>query len=477
VLRVLAATLTGFGRFDEAVAALEQALAEVPSGDRETSLQIEGDLSSIGRYAPSTYQRSVAGVARIAAEQGLRGETPAERLLLANLVGNRLHEEATAQEIRERAEWVLRAGLIAEQTSSCSGVYHAMMPLAIAGGYEVVAEACAEGLADARSRGSMLGLCAMLCIRSHLHWRLGDLEAAEHDAQGALANAEQQGLALPEASLAFLADPLVDAGKTAEIRALLQERGQWDSFPENGFMTNFLLPARARLRLALGDPAGALRDLRELERRTAAWPGADPRVHQLDALIAECLAAVGEREQALRYAEAALERARAWGTPRAIGLALRAHGLVSGGEEGLARLQDAVAALRQDRAPLELSRTLVDLGSAQRRAGKRIECREALREAIELAEACGAAPLAERAHQELVASGGRLRRQAPDSGPEALTPSERRVAEMAAAGATNREIAWQLVISVKTVEMHLGRVYRKLGVTNRHALAQLSLHR
>jgi DNA-binding NarL/FixJ family response regulator len=89
---------------------------------------------------------------------------------------------------------------------------------------------------------------------------------------------------------------------------------------------------------------------------------------------------------------------------------------------------------------------------------------------MDLAHACGADALAERARSELRASGVRARRTAL-SGPESLTESERRVVELAAAGRSNKEIAGELFVTVKTVEVHLSNAYRKLGIKGRRELA------
>lgn len=109
------------------------------------------------------------------------------------------------------------------------------------------------------------------------------------------------------------------------------------------------------------------------------------------------------------------------------------------------------------------------LGALLRRRGARVESREPLRAGYELANACGAEALAQTARAELRASGVRVRR-ATVSGADALTASERRIAEMAAAGSSNAEIAQALFLTVKTVEMHLTSVYRKLDIHSRRAL-------
>jgi DNA-binding CsgD family transcriptional regulator len=106
-----------------------------------------------------------------------------------------------------------------------------------------------------------------------------------------------------------------------------------------------------------------------------------------------------------------------------------------------------------------------------RRRGHRVESRKPLREGYELARRCHAAALAETARSELRASGIRLRREAL-TGADALTASERRIAEMAAAGASNAEIAQSLFLTVKTVEMHLTHAYGKLEISGRPELAR-----
>ena len=139
-------------------------------------------------------------------------------------------------------------------------------------------------------------------------------------------------------------------------------------------------------------------------------------------------------------------------------------------DDGHELLREAVAAAEASPARLEHAKALIALGSAQRRAGQRADAREPLGHGLELAARCGAAPLAELARTELYAAGGRPRREAL-SGPESLTPSERRVADLAAEGHANRDIAQALFVTPRTVEGHLTSVYRKLGISTRNELA------
>ena len=121
-------------------------------------------------------------------------------------------------------------------------------------------------------------------------------------------------------------------------------------------------------------------------------------------------------------------------------------------------------------ARLELARSMTELGTQRRAAGERRAARALLRDAHDVAYACRADGLCDRARAELLLAGGRPRPPA-GAGADALTPGERRVAEIAAQGATNREIARHLYLSPKTVEMHLRSAYRKLDLAGREGLA------
>ena len=114
---------------------------------------------------------------------------------------------------------------------------------------------------------------------------------------------------------------------------------------------------------------------------------------------------------------------------------------------------------------------LAELGAALRRDGCRSAAREPLGEALDLAARCGARPLAARVREELKATGARPRRDWR-TGLEALSPRELRVAQLAAEGRTNREIAYQLYVTLKTIEGHLARAYTKLGIERRNQLSK-----
>jgi DNA-binding CsgD family transcriptional regulator len=132
-------------------------------------------------------------------------------------------------------------------------------------------------------------------------------------------------------------------------------------------------------------------------------------------------------------------------------------------------LQAAVDVLATTPGRLDHARATVDLGAALRRANRRCEARKSLEHGMHEAHACGADALVAQAREELAACGARPRRPAR-TGWDALTPSERRIVQLARDGLGNREIAQSLFVTTKTVETHLGAAYRKLGITRRAQL-------
>jgi DNA-binding NarL/FixJ family response regulator len=178
------------------------------------------------------------------------------------------------------------------------------------------------------------------------------------------------------------------------------------------------------------------------------------------------LALLGDHDGARATALAELDDVRAFGAARPLGVTLRAVGLVHGGTEGIDFLRASVQSLHATSAVLERAHSHLALGAGLRRAGRRSEACDELGIALDLASQCGARPAVARARDELHIAGARPRRDRR-TGVDALTPIERKVADLAADGRTNREIAQSLYVSLKTVEGHLSHVYAKLAITRR----------
>jgi len=155
--------------------------------------------------------------------------------------------------------------------------------------------------------------------------------------------------------------------------------------------------------------------------------------------------------------------------PWAMAAAARVRGLLAEAEGDLelaeCELEAAVAVGREVGWPLELGRSLLALGTVQRRAQKKHAARQTLDQAVAVFEELGAKPWAERARRELGRIGGRKAAR------EGLSTTETEIVELVVAGRSNKEVAQALHLSPKTVEWNLSKVYRKLGVHSRTELA------
>ncbi|KPC62958.1 transcriptional regulator [Streptomyces sp. NRRL WC-3753] len=262
---------------------------------------------------------------------------------------------------------------------------------------------------------------------------------------------------------------LVHTGRTDEALRLA-DRFDLREMPENWELNRYLY-ARGVLRAATGDPTGALHDFLECGRRQSAREVVSPVVTPWRTAVAEIRLAFGSGPEALALATEELRLARVWNTPRTVGRALRVLGTATGGRRGLELAEEAVRTLRD--APADTDMELIPALLAQGRqlldAGERGRARSRLREAADLAERKGALRWLTQAGQAL-REGGARGSVAARTGAGALTGSERRIAELAADGRTNTEIADLLHLARRTVETHLTSTYRKLRIRRRTEL-------
>ncbi len=318
--------------------------------------------------------------------------------------------------------------------------------------------------AEAARHGAPVPRALAGALRAELHLRRGGVAEAEAAARAAVAIA-------PRAGLAPLVRALVERGDLDAADAALSAAGLAGSVPDDPLLDPVLL-ARGLLRAAQGRAEPAATDLLLCGSRQLAWGAPGPGLLAWRSAAAAQLALLGEARRAQALAAEELALARALGTPRALGVALRGAGLAAHGAQAIELLREAVGTLGGARATLEHAHALVALGAAVRRDGRRVEARHHLIRGQELAERCGAWALVSRARQELVTAGARPRR-ARVSGVQGLTASERRAAELAAGGRSNREIASALYLTPKTIEMHLSSAYRKLDIRSRAQLADV----
>ncbi|HVW46926.1 MAG TPA: AAA family ATPase [Solirubrobacterales bacterium] len=465
----LADALAMAGVWDAAVATIEEAFERYEGSELPGLLDLEAIRAAARGYDPATAALYAADEPRLA--ELVRGRTDDEsshlRWLLAGLGASR---QMPREEVMELIGPRSQAWTIARRERESSLVFQAVMGVLFVDGIEE-AEWIAAGLEeDARRRGSLMAMIGAVGYRASLDQRRGLLGSSEENVLLAIDLIRRNELTMMALTtfLNFCLDAIVERRGLDHLADLVESLELPPPFGETASGA-FVLDVRAAVRLARGDRGGAVVTLREVEAIMRPL-GFGPRMTPWRSRLALALPPA-EHEEALALAREELEMARAVSSPRAEGVALRALGLLVGGEEGLALLADSVERLRLSPAGFEVARSLTELGAALGRVNRRKEARDRLYEAADLAQRAGAERLGERIEEEIRVAGGKPRRRAV-YGPDSLTPSERRVAAAAAGGATNREIGQMLFVSMRTVEMHLTNAYRKLGISTRAELAE-----
>ena len=307
-------------------------------------------------------------------------------------------------------------------------------------------------------------------FRGYCQTRRGDLRAAVADLREAIDLSVAHGMRVAwPYNIGYLAHALLEQGEADEAARVIDEGGLPEQLPLDQLHLAWFRLYRGRVRIETGSPERGVEELLHVGETVRLVPYDNPSSVPWRSWVAEGLRLLDRNEEARALAEEELALARRWGDPYAIGASLRVLGLVEGGAAGVVLLQEAVELLAGSEARLEHARALVDLGAALRRANQRTEARERLREGVDLAGLIGAFGLAERANEEIAATGARPRKVL-QTGIDALTASERRVAQLAADGMSNKEIAQALFITIKTVEVHLSHAYRKLEISSRAQL-------
>ncbi|WP_127128624.1 LuxR C-terminal-related transcriptional regulator [Georgenia sp. SYP-B2076] len=300
-------------------------------------------------------------------------------------------------------------------------------------------------------------------VRARINLRRGAVTDAEADARiaHALAAEHQWSELLPFTS-SHLANALLEADAVEEAGRVLEVPDRAAAMSVADYVESLGL-----LHLAQASPAVALEHFLTCSRILAARGGVDaPGVMPWRSRAAAALVAMGDRSRAATFAREELALAEASGVAGSVTVARTALGVAVGGPEGLRLLGGAVTDAQASPRVLVRIQALTELGSLVRRSGQPRAARPHLAHALDLARRQGATRLGDRARAELLAAGGRPRREAL-TGTEALTASERRIAELAADGLTNQQIAAQLYVSTRTVATHLTHIYQKLRIGGR----------
>jgi len=466
--RVMALGLAQAGRYAEGVGVIAAELGAASDASDAVRRGLECDYATVLIFGLDS---DFSALDRLLARTGdPEATSPADRGLLAvraYRLAQRGREPERAVAIANRA---VAEGLLDDFAPGWPPYLAALYALITCGALDTARRLAEEALARARAAATTVGIVQSANSLAFIALREGRLADAESHASEAVETARATGIAIGlAAGLAALTDARVERGRADAAWAELEEIGLTGELPPVATAA-LLLESRGRLRAARGDAAGAVHDLIEAGAWNERAGGAGPSISSWRSHLALAQLQVGQPDEARRFAEQDLELARRFGAPRPIGIALRALGLIEGGERGFERLAEAADELGKAGDRLEQARALVDLGAALRRGNRRADARERLREGLDLAARCGATVLADRAREELLATGARPRKPFY-SGVEALTASELRTARMAGEGMTNREVAQALFVTPKTVETHLRHAYQKLDIPGRSGLA------
>ena len=480
--RIRAAVAVQFGlsslavhRSAEAVDVLADALRELDAAigdgldpaDRELRISVVATTALVGSDTTATMERTMRLLDRT---REPAGNTPAERQLLAMMAIKGLAESRPVEEVVAAARQSLQ---LDDPGLDGWSVLAPAMALAVADEVQESLSALDRVLESCHEDGAVWTSCQALGMRASVLYGVGDFAESAADAQRALETAAREGLHpdSTRSSVVAFAAALAQLGEQDRGLALLDSvTGSWvhDSPWEN---QNYLM-ASAGVRAERGDVDEALSCLYECGASLTAAGITNPLFVPWWSEAVWLLVNTGRVAQAVPLAELGEDLARRWEVPSAKGLALTARAMVTEGRGRVGLLTEAVRVLDDSPARFARQRAEFLLGRELLERGDTKAAREHLRTSVDLATRCAARTAATAGRELLVMAGGRMRQAATGARTDALTRTERQVAELAAAGATNREIAEALFVIPRTIEFHLTNVYRKLGVTGRRELTR-----
>jgi DNA-binding CsgD family transcriptional regulator len=467
--RALARTLGFRNRVPEAIVVLEQAAEETGAHDPELSLLLINEVVFYGRVDREGRRLTRERAAQLGAEfvDRERAHSPAERLAFLNAAAEITMRGTSATQGARLAEEAWSGGrLLDEQTVASPVPVSAVLTLIYCDRPDLARQAVEDAIARAVQSGSIVGWAHYVVLRAEINLAVGALAEAEADARASLESLRVPGVKAQQVGI--LVRVLMERGDLSQAQAVLEENRMCGELRE-AFHVRELLERRGRLRLAQGQVEEALADLLMAGESALGFDMPNPATLAWRSQAALAHHRLGEVDRARALAAEEVGLARAFGAARAIGVALTAAGLVES-DAGGELLEEAVTVLEDSPGRLELARALIGRGAWLRRRGSRVAARSVLMRGLELARDCGAAPLVNEATAQLASAGARPR-SVLRPGRDALTPTELRVARLAAEGLSNPEIAQAHFVTLKTVETQLGSCYRKLGITSRHQLA------
>ena len=464
----LGQTLHTIGRYPEASATFRRGAALFESGDPQVRLRFEGAAWSAEYFLTTPAQR----MQLYAVDQDHTRDGPGTRMVLAV---QSLQEAVFVPPAQWGGDLAVRAlgdgVLLAEQTSQGPSVNLAVLALLYAGRL-IEAQAAADAtVRDARERGALLAHVEASYVRSFVLYARGQIAEAAADAQAAVDGMNWRWHGHPHRAVAALLDCMVERDELDEAARLIERAERELPAPTGRGISALLYRVRARVHLRRRNLDAARRDVEAAADAVRDFGAINPAAFPLQSLTGVIAHVAGDDVRARSLIEEEVRLAQLFEVPIGLGVALRRRALTETGGQALETLQEAIRVLEGTEAKLELARAHAALGRLLRRAGQRVSARSHLLTGLDLAYRGGATGLEAELREELMAAGARPRRPAV-TGVDSLTPTELRVAQLAAQGLSNRGIAELIFVSRNTIAWHLRNIYRKLQVESREQVKQ-----
>jgi len=456
------------GRFEDAASLIAEAIEVAKAqGDSGQAFILGAQLNTLAALVPSVTEVDLSPFEGEIEPDSAAGRLAASLEARSAVAGGNAREAADAA-----ARAFGRDAVIFDEEPELVAAVQTVLMLIAADEVAVARRTVTRAIAIAHEHGAVLTLVRAWMLSAVVAWGEGDLVRAEPEMRQAMALARAAGSAPLALSITpALIEILVERDEIEAAEGELETIGMADSPIPAGPMFTLLFFARGHLRLERGEFDHALEDFSRLSYDRESWDFGHLTVSLAGPLTGRALRACNEVGRVRQLVQTMEPLARRWESPSTTAHMLRTRAAANEGQEAIDDLEAAAATLEGSPRRLERINALLDLGQALRREGRRVDARPPLRSALQLARQCGAARAAKRAHEELQATGEKVRSYAP-IGVESLTPSERRVAELAASGMTNRQIAQSLFVTVKTVEAHLSAAYDKLDISSRRQLPE-----
>jgi DNA-binding CsgD family transcriptional regulator len=345
----------------------------------------------------------------------------------------------------------------------------AILALLMCGRLGEASDAADAAVRSCHERGASLAHAEASVVRAMVSYARGRVGAAAGDAEVAVTVLRRHRHPNVQIALAVLTHCMIERGEVDEAERLWD--GEAEELADTPAMNAYVRLARARLHLTRRDYNAARRDLDAVQDALGEETAVNPTLLPWRSIAGVLANSCGDEKRSRDLFREEVGLARTFASPTALGIALSRRATTEHGERAVDSFREAITVLGATDARLELARAHAGLGRGLRRSGQRIRAREHLQTAMDIALGCGASGLVAQIREELTVAGGRPRRRAM-TGVDSLTETELRVANLAAAGLSNREVAARTFVSCNTIAWHLRNIYRKLHVESRLELKE-----